>query len=101
MTVYRKDHREFEVNFSAFHSTFPVETPLCSAKDFHMFEDRKALVEKSSALQLVSRCINLDKDLLFALFQMNNLTNSVSSVLNLAHQMAEENQEENLDLSLM
>merc|ERR1719348_507741 len=38
MLLYRKDHNKFQVNFSAFHSTYEVDTPICSArtlKDFH------------------------------------------------------------------
>jgi hypothetical protein len=29
----RKDNNKFQVNFSAFHSTYEVETPTCSARD--------------------------------------------------------------------
>lgn len=54
MTIYRKDRREFEVNFSAFHSTFPVDTPICSAKDLDEYNEQKELIEKSSAMHLVS-----------------------------------------------
>jgi len=32
MVLYRRDHNKFQVNFSAFHSTYEVDTPLCSAK---------------------------------------------------------------------
>jgi len=32
MLLYRRDHNKFQVNFSAFHSTYEVDTPLCSAK---------------------------------------------------------------------
>ena len=54
MTLYRRDRREFEVNFSAFHSTFPVETPTCSAQDLERYQQHQQLVHKSSALHLVS-----------------------------------------------
>ena len=54
MTIYRRDRREFEVNFSAFHSTFPVETPTCSARDLEKYQEQQKLIEKSSALHLVS-----------------------------------------------
>jgi len=33
MLLYRKDNNKFQVNFSAFHSTYEVETPLCSARE--------------------------------------------------------------------
>jgi len=32
MLIYRRDQSKFQVNFSAFHSTYEVDTPLCSAK---------------------------------------------------------------------
>jgi len=83
MTIYRRDRREFEVNFSAFHSTFPVETPTCSAKDLVKYQAQKKLIEKSSAMHLMNNLTNLPP-------------NNVSSVLNLAHKMTEENREENL-----
>ena len=32
MQLYRKDNNKFEINFSAFHSTYEVETPECCAR---------------------------------------------------------------------
>jgi hypothetical protein len=31
----------FQVNFSAFHSTYEVETPLCSARDLEIFQTKE------------------------------------------------------------
>merc|ERR1719167_620298 len=33
MLLYRKDQNKFQVNFSAFHSTYEVDTPPCSGRD--------------------------------------------------------------------
>jgi hypothetical protein len=33
LLLHRKDNNKFQVNFSAFHSTYEVETPTCSARD--------------------------------------------------------------------
>ena len=32
MQLYRKDNNKFEINFSAFHSTYEVDTPRYSAR---------------------------------------------------------------------
>lgn len=37
MMLFRKDHNKFQVNFSAFHSTYEVDTPLCSASELHQY----------------------------------------------------------------
>jgi len=74
MTIYRRDRREFEVNFSAFHSTFPVETPTCSAQDLQRYQQQQQLVHKSSALHLINNLTNLPPE-------------NVSSVLNIAHKI--------------
>lgn len=37
MCLYRKDQNKFQVNFSAFHSTYEVETPLCSARELESY----------------------------------------------------------------
>jgi len=37
MLLYRKDHNKFQVNFSAFHSTYEVDTPACSARSLDTF----------------------------------------------------------------
>ena len=39
MLFYRKDHNKFQVNFSAFHSTYEVDTPSCSAKTLQKFHE--------------------------------------------------------------
>ena len=33
MMIYRRDNNKYQVNFSAFHSTYEVDTPLCSSSD--------------------------------------------------------------------
>ena len=33
MMIYRRDNNKYQVNFSAFHSTYEVDTPLCSSND--------------------------------------------------------------------
>ena len=53
MLLYRKDHNKFQVNFSAFHSTYQVETPLCSARDIDKFYKQKELLERTAKLHLV------------------------------------------------
>jgi len=37
MLLYRKDNNKFQINFSAFHSTYEVDTPLCSGRDLDQF----------------------------------------------------------------
>ena len=43
MQLYRKDNNKFEINFSAFHSTYEVDTPLKSARDIELDDRRKEL----------------------------------------------------------
>merc|ERR1719233_1422559 len=43
MVLYRRDHNKFQVNFSAFHSTYEVDTPLCSAKQLDEYLKRSML----------------------------------------------------------
>lgn len=40
MLLYRRDHNKFQVNFSAFHSTYEVDTPLCSARNLEEYLKR-------------------------------------------------------------
>jgi hypothetical protein len=58
MLLYRKDHNKFQVNFSAFHSTYEVETPLCSARDMDKFYKQKELLERTSKLHTVRNIPN-------------------------------------------
>ena len=32
MVLYRRDHNNFHINFSAFHGTYEVDTPTCNAR---------------------------------------------------------------------
>lgn len=41
MLIYRKDQNKFQVNFSAFHSTYEVDTPLCSARTLEQVQARE------------------------------------------------------------
>ena len=45
MQLYRKDNNKFEINFSAFHSTYEVDTPLKSARDIEL-EDKRIELER-------------------------------------------------------
>merc|ERR1719348_1102625 len=41
MQLYRKDNNKFEINFSAFHSTYEVDTPLHSARHLDHLKSRE------------------------------------------------------------
>ena len=41
MILYRRDHNNFHINFSAFHGTYEVDTPTCTAR---MLDDLYAKV---------------------------------------------------------
>ena len=43
MQLYRKDNNKFEINFSAFHSTYEVDTPLHSARQIDYQERQREL----------------------------------------------------------
>merc|ERR1719369_700716 len=43
MQLYRKDNNKFEINFSAFHSTYEVDTPMHSARQLDLDDRRKEL----------------------------------------------------------
>jgi hypothetical protein len=44
----RKDNNKFQVNFSAFHSTYEVETPTCSARDLETHYQQQQQKEPSN-----------------------------------------------------
>ena len=46
MQLYRKDNNKFEINFSAFHSTYEVDTPLHSARQMDEQERQKEVEVK-------------------------------------------------------
>ena len=46
MQLYRKDNNKFEINFSAFHSTYEVDTPLHSARQMDEEERQKEVEVK-------------------------------------------------------
>ncbi|XP_023348960.1 inward rectifier potassium channel irk-1 [Eurytemora carolleeae] len=52
MTLYRKDHNKFQVNFSAFNSTYEVETPLCSAKELDNYNSNNLLRQQRARLSM-------------------------------------------------
>ena len=50
MQLYRKDNNRFEINFSAFHSTYEVDTPRYSARHLehlHTREREHAIIKKA------------------------------------------------------
>lgn len=53
MVLYRKDHNKFQVNFSAFNSTYEVETPTCSARDLELYFAQKQSQDKKLSLMMV------------------------------------------------
>ena len=57
MMLYRKDNNKFQVNFSAFHSTYEVETPTCSARELEIYQTKeqhqKAVRSKFSMVSCV------------------------------------------------
>ena len=54
MVLYRKDHNKFQVNFSAFNSTYEVETPTCSARDLELILNQKNTNDKKYSLMMVN-----------------------------------------------
>jgi len=52
MQLYRKDNNKFEINFSAFHSTYEVDTPLKSARDIELDDRRKELERRQLEIML-------------------------------------------------
>merc|ERR1712121_257000 len=46
MQLYRKDNNKFEINFSAFHSTYEVDTPLHSARQMDEQERQREIEVK-------------------------------------------------------
>lgn len=50
MMLYRRDINKYQVNFSAFHSTYEVDTPLCSAHDLEeYYKDNAANFGRASS----------------------------------------------------
>lgn len=42
MMIFRQDHNKYQVNFSAFNSTYEADTPLCSSKELEaLYESRR------------------------------------------------------------
>jgi hypothetical protein len=80
--TYRKDHNKFQVNFSEFHSTYDVNTHLCSARDMDKFYKLKDMLGRTSKLHLVRNIPNtVALDL-----QMNNLGHDLTHVLKHLHE---------------
>jgi len=55
MTLFRRDHNKFQVNFSAFHSTQEVNTPLCSANELDQYYNMKDQWLKQQQNRLMPR----------------------------------------------
>jgi len=58
MVLYRKDHNKFQVNFSAFNSTYEVETPTCSARDLELMMNQKNTNDKKYSLMMLNNVNN-------------------------------------------
>ena len=58
MVLYRRDHNKFQVNFSAFHSTYEVDTPLCSAKQLDEYLKRSMLNPEIFRVNIHSKKVN-------------------------------------------
>ncbi len=56
MMIYRRDHNKYQVNFSAFNSTYEVDTPLCSSYDLgeHYKKKKSQRPSGHQSLPLVS-----------------------------------------------
>ena len=57
MLLYRKDHNKFQVNFAAFHSTYQVETPLCSARDIRAWYSHRDTLDRDYKLHMVGHSV--------------------------------------------
>ena len=54
MQIYRKDRNKFEINFSAFHSTYEVDITTCSARELDQLEKpRKNTIKKVNIMDHV------------------------------------------------
>ena len=53
MQLYRKDNNKFEINFSAFHSTYEVDTPRYSANHLEhlLAREREHQIKKQELLE--------------------------------------------------
>jgi len=51
MLIYRRDQNKFQVNFSAFHSTYEVATPLCSARTLERLRASEESQQHQQGLQ--------------------------------------------------
>ena len=55
MQIYRKDRNKFEINFSAFHSTYEVETTSQSARELDQMEKpRETKLKKSRFSDIIA-----------------------------------------------
>jgi hypothetical protein len=50
MMLYRRDHNKYQVNFSAFHSTYEVDTPICSSYELDHYYKTAHYVPKFSTM---------------------------------------------------
>ena len=60
MLLYRRDHKQFQVNFSAFNSTHEVDTPLCSAKNLEEYLKRLTRHLEAQVILEVKDCFIFD-----------------------------------------
>jgi len=59
MVHYRKENNKYQVNFSAFNSTYEVETPTCSARDLELYFTQKQSQEKKFSLMMINNLNNV------------------------------------------
>lgn len=79
MMLFRKDHNKFQVNFSAFHTTYEVDTPLCSSSELDQHHVAKeAWLKQNRKTSMMSSATRKSSNALSALSP--NSTNDMSSL---------------------
>ena len=63
MVLYRRDHNNFHINFSAFHGTYEVDTPTCNAR---MLDELYSKLVPNPSFNIVSDNITISAKLLLA-----------------------------------
>lgn len=60
MMIYRRDNNKYQVNFSAFHSTYEVDTPLCSSNDLEEYYKTTGLQHQHQHFANVNHSLNVN-----------------------------------------
>lgn len=55
MMLYRRDHNKYQVNFSAFNSTYEVDTPICSSYELEHYYKSTMNAHKFSVHQFMPK----------------------------------------------